>query len=210
MNLILSRISFLCVCVFLVLQSASICDQNDQNVLLQVKNHFHNASCFSTWIPETDCCSWSGIKCDENDANPGRVTVFKIGANAVNNLTGQIPPILGDLPLLRKLIINFQDNLTGTIPLSLSKLTKLEILHLCCNNLNGTIPDFWSEFKSLNLIGLHLNYFSGSIPSSLSLLPNITRLARIVQVSSPTSRQLLNLNFCKQLLDAHGKVNSKI
>uniref|UniRef100_A0A803MA32 Leucine-rich repeat-containing N-terminal plant-type domain-containing protein n=2 Tax=Chenopodium quinoa TaxID=63459 RepID=A0A803MA32_CHEQI len=205
------KTSLLCFCIYLFIssgksiQSPSICHPNDQKVLLQIKNHFHNASCFATWMPDSDCCSWSGIKCDDNDSNPGRVTVFRIGANAVNCISGQIPPMLGDLPFLRKLTLNFQDNLTGSIPLRLSKLTRLECLHLCCNNLTGPIPSFWGpEFESLHLLGLHLNYFTGTIPSSLSLLPNITSLAlfsNLLTGSIPESFGSFKTNLSLTLLN---------
>jgi len=90
-----------------------------------------------------------------------------------NDVVGQIPPIVGDLPYLTSLRFFQLSNLTGSIPQTITKLTRLQVLDLSSNHLTGPIPDFLSQIKSLEQVYLFSNSFSGPIPSSLSLLPNI-------------------------------------
>ena len=61
--------------------------------------------------------------------------------------------------------------LTGTIPIALSELTGLTIIHLDNNRLTGTIPDL-SALTGLTILNLHVNRLTGGInadyfPSSL-------------------------------------------
>ncbi|KAL4292349.1 hypothetical protein AHAS_Ahas18G0019200 [Arachis hypogaea] len=57
--------------------------------------------------------------------------------------------------------------LTGTIDLSLSQLTMLEMLDLSNNDLNGQIPNFLSQLHNLKILNLAGNNLSGSVPSIL-------------------------------------------
>ena len=56
-----------------------------------------------------------------------------------NELTGAIPPQLGNLPQLKSLYLDF-NRLTGGIPQQLGSLSELEILELSENELTGAIP----------------------------------------------------------------------
>lgn len=148
--------------------SAAVCNTDDQKSLLEIKYHFNNASTFTTWDPNTDCCTnWSGIQCDAQ----GRVTML---ANSIaNDVVGEIPPAMGELPYLQFLAFSNLPQLSGTIPSFLSKLTNLQHLDLSLNNLTGPIPDFLSQLKDLDDIDLSSNSLTGSIPSSLSQLPKL-------------------------------------
>ncbi|XVF07972.1 hypothetical protein REPUB_Repub06bG0185100 [Reevesia pubescens] len=66
-------------------------------------------------------------------------------------------------------------NLTGNIPLDLTKLSGLVELWLDGNSLTGPIPDF-TECVDLKIIHLENNHLMGELPSSLMDLPNLREL----------------------------------
>ncbi|XP_071690581.1 probable LRR receptor-like serine/threonine-protein kinase At1g67720 [Rutidosis leptorrhynchoides] len=86
-------------------------------------------------------------------------------------------------------------NLTGNIPLDLTKLTSLEELWLDGNALTGPIPDF-TECRNLKIIHLENNRLSGDIPSSLADLPNLSQLyLQNNLLSGDVPSSLLNKNL---------------
>ncbi|XWS59725.1 hypothetical protein CRYUN_Cryun08bG0146600 [Craigia yunnanensis] len=66
-------------------------------------------------------------------------------------------------------------NLTGNIPLDLTKLSGLVELWLDGNSLTGTIPDL-TGCVDLKIIHLENNHLTGELPSSLMNLPNLREL----------------------------------
>ncbi|KAL1330226.1 hypothetical protein HN51_047376 [Arachis hypogaea] len=66
-------------------------------------------------------------------------------------------------------------NLTGNIPLDITKLTGLVEIWLDGNMLTGTIPDF-TGCMDLKIIHLENNHLTGQLPSSLVNLPNLREL----------------------------------
>jgi len=78
----------------------------------------------------------------------------------INQLTGSIPPEIGELSNLNSLYLR-QNNLTGLIPLEIGELTKLTLLNLNNNQLSGEIPEsicnlnfsfaFWLNISNNNL-----------------------------------------------------------
>ncbi|XWS10797.1 hypothetical protein CRYUN_Cryun38cG0028700 [Craigia yunnanensis] len=80
-----------------------------------------------------------------------------------NNLTGEIPEILGKLSSIRAL--NFSHNhLTGSIPASFSNLSKVESLYLSYNSLSGKIPVELVNLNFLEVFTVAHNNLSGRIP----------------------------------------------
>ncbi|XVF76520.1 hypothetical protein PTKIN_Ptkin13bG0272200 [Pterospermum kingtungense] len=66
-------------------------------------------------------------------------------------------------------------NLTGNIPLGLTKLSGLVELRLDGNSLTGPMPDF-TGCVDLKIIHLENNHLTGELPSSLVKLPNLKEL----------------------------------
>ncbi|KAI3866558.1 hypothetical protein MKW92_051999, partial [Papaver armeniacum] len=87
-------------------------------------------------------------------------------------------------------------NLTGNIPLELTKLQGLVELWLDGNSLTSRIPDF-SACKELRIIHLENNLLTGEIPSSLTTLPKLEELYLQGNMLSGTipSGLLLNQNL---------------
>ncbi|VFQ98027.1 unnamed protein product [Cuscuta campestris] len=151
------------------------CHPDDQKVLLQIKNHFHNSSLFSTWTPQNDCCKWRIVSCKKIP----KTTVYRVNfleIDGADDLVGRIPSLVGDLPYLETLIFRNLPNLTGPIPEAISKLTHLKFLLLNWNNLTGPVPDFLSRLPNVGTISLNDNRLSGPIPGSLGRLRNLKGL----------------------------------
>jgi Leucine-rich repeat (LRR) protein len=69
-----------------------------------------------------------------------------------------------------------QNNLGGTIPGSIAKLTALTFLGLCCNNLDG-IPTTFGKLTGLVQLQLNSNRLNSTIPSTITELTRLTSLS---------------------------------
>ncbi|KAL9240139.1 hypothetical protein vseg_014393 [Gypsophila vaccaria] len=195
------------------------CFQDDQTALLRIKHDFKNSTLFTSWIPGSDCCRWSGVLCKKLP----KTTTYRVNFLEINfgdDIVGTIPPSIGDLPYLDTLIIRGNSNLTGPIPPAiakltnvgllllnfnsltgpipnfLSKLTKLVTLELNDNHLTGPIPSFLGHLPKLSALDFTNNHLSGSIPSNLGLLPGLSFLSVTNnKLSGPIPRSLGNRNF---------------
>ena len=88
---------------------------------------------------------------------------------------GSIPDMFTDLPKLTTITIEsrhigntiIQPAISGTMPSSLFKLTKLESLTLQFNMLSGTIPDSFASSPNIYQFLVNNNKLSGTLPESL-------------------------------------------
>lgn len=90
----------------------------------------------TNWLTNIHVGSWYGITV-ENQHVTGIVLPD-------NNLTGTIPPELGDLAKLKSLMLD-ANQLTGEIPASLGTIDTLLLLWLDGNSLSGDLPSFLRE-----------------------------------------------------------------
>ncbi|XP_072979101.1 receptor kinase-like protein Xa21 [Typha angustifolia] len=80
-----------------------------------------------------------------------------------NRFEGQIPILLGECQVLEYLYLDgnlFQ----GPIPSSLSQLRGLQELDLSHNNLSGPVPEFLETFTALNYLNVSFNNLEGEVP----------------------------------------------
>ncbi|MCD7464169.1 hypothetical protein HAX54_052229 [Datura stramonium] len=100
--------------------------------------------------------SWTGIVCDEEGS------VIRINLQEAN-LSGPIPPSIGDLTNL--LVLSLHNNsLDGTIPEEIGNLKRLRSLSLG-SNFSGVVPDCLGNFSDhLLVMNLAMNQFEGTIP----------------------------------------------
>lgn len=68
------------------------------------------------------------------------------------------------------------NNLTGSLPVSLSHLTELKVLELSFNKLVGEIPSAIGTLKNLEVLALNGNFLSGTIPNSIGSLTKLKQL----------------------------------
>ncbi|XP_035547724.1 receptor-like protein 56 isoform X1 [Juglans regia] len=80
-----------------------------------------------------------------------------------NNLTGGIPPALGQISSLRALNLSY-NHLTGKIPTTFSELALLESLDLSHNSLSGEIPSALIDLTFLEVFNVANNNLSGKVP----------------------------------------------
>ena len=117
-----------------------------------------------------------------------------------NDLEGSIPKELGRLSSLQYLFLRF-NKLSGTIPAELGNLTNLSILYLNGNALSGTIPTELGNLTNLSALYLSENGLSGTIPTELGNLSNLLRLNLSGNALSGTiPTELGNLSNLSQLL----------
>ncbi|KAM3734107.1 hypothetical protein ACB098_11G189700 [Castanea mollissima] len=81
-----------------------------------------------------------------------------------NRLVGEIPPELGQINIIFRVMNLSHNNLTGQIPITFSNLKQMESLDLSYNNLNGRIPPQLTELTSLEVFSVAHNNLSGPLP----------------------------------------------
>ncbi len=86
-----------------------------------------------------------------------------------NNLSGTLPASLSDLPSLKKLELSF-NNIQGSLPQNIGSLTQLEVLAINGNALIGTIPSSIGQLTQLKQLHLSSNQLEGGIPSQFENL----------------------------------------
>ena len=99
-----------------------------------------------------------------------RVTRIALGNN---NLSGSIPVELGNMNKLEYLNLA-RNQLTGSIPPELGNLSQLTGLYLRANELTGSIPPELGNLTNLEGSRLDFNNLSGSIPPELGNLTKLT------------------------------------
>ncbi|MGB1252785.1 MAG: hypothetical protein ACPG8W_19380, partial [Candidatus Promineifilaceae bacterium] len=124
-------------------------------------NNWHNNT---GWLQNTTPCSWYGVTC-----NAGFVSHLALNDN---QLSGNIPPELGQLSKLIRIYLN-SNQLSGSIPSELRQLSSLTHLNLYDNDLSGNIPPELGQLSSLTNLYLRENKLSGSIPPELGQLSNL-------------------------------------
>lgn len=157
----------------LIIPSLSLkCNPAEKEALLKIKKELGSPTKLSSWNPTTDCCrhKWEGVLCDAQTYRVNKLDLYDLSLPH----PVQIPPsIFTNLPFIDFLYIDNIPNLVGTIPPSISKLTKLKVLIISRTSISGEIPNSLSQMKTLTSILLKDNKLTGTLPATLSSLPNV-------------------------------------
>ncbi|CAK9154908.1 unnamed protein product [Ilex paraguariensis] len=142
------------------------CNPEDKAALLEFKNSLSNPDLLPSWDPNSDCCGWYVVECDET-------TNFVTSLTILGSLSGTIPPAIAKMTHLQFLRFHKNPLLVGEIPPAIGELSQLDFLEISWSNLSGPIPHFLAYLKKLRFLDLSFNKLFGSIPPSLSTLPII-------------------------------------
>ena len=127
-----------------------------------------------------------------------------------NDLSGTLPPELGDLAQLRRLVLD-DNQLTGPIPPELGRLGQLTKLDLQRNSLNGTIPPELGKLAQLTKLDLQRNSLNGTIPAELGALSRLdSLLLHRNELSGPIPAALANLGSLRTLLLAWNQLSGSL
>lgn len=92
-----------------------------------------------------------------------------------NFLTGTLPVSLSKLSLLEHISLS-HNQISGSLPDELGKLSKLQMLDLSSNAINGSLPSSFTNLSSLVSLNLEGNQLDNQIPTALGNLQNLTIL----------------------------------
>ena len=142
------------------------------------------------WLESDNECNWHSRRVSACNAQ-NELVFLDIPAN---NARGTLPPELSVLsPALIELKLN-GNLLTGSIPSSLSRLSKLEVLDISNGMLTGIIPDSLGNLSNLRIMNLSKNpSLGGTFPGSLSDLPFLEEL----YVSQTNLSEPINESICE-------------
>jgi ELWxxDGT repeat protein len=118
----------------------------------------------SGWLNTTTPCTWYGVTC-----SAGHVSELKLQNN---QLSGGIPPALGDLAGLRGLLLS-GNQLSGPIPATLGDLLGLRTLKLHSNALGGEVPSTITNLINLTEADLGYNMLTATDPVVVAFLDGV-------------------------------------
>ena len=142
----------------------------DRDALVALFNVTGGASWLynDNWMSSARIGEWYGVEVNAE----GRVTHLDL---IRNELSGEMPPELGDLSSLEWLLLQ-RNQLSREIPPELGNLASLEWLSLGGNQLSGEIPPELGNLSGLVALGLEENQLSGEIPPELGNLASLRRM----------------------------------
>jgi len=130
---------------------------------------FYNSTNGDNWDTQWDFTQsmdkWIGVTLNEQGCVKSLVIYW-------NNLTGTIPPEIGNLSSLEELTLAVTP-IGGEIPKEIGQLKNLKILHFDRLELTGNIPSEIGDLTQLESLILYSNLLDGSIPSEIAQLNNL-------------------------------------
>ena len=135
----------------------------------------YNSTNGAQWTTNTNWCSdqpintWYGIS-----GEYGSWQVYSIDLQG-NNLSGAIPPSIGNLTELHTLSLS-KNNLSGALPETLGNCVNLQYLHINQNKLTGVLPETLGNCQELLKVSLYDNMLSGAIPATIGNLAKVEEL----------------------------------
>ncbi|KAL6285220.1 hypothetical protein ACE6H2_009610 [Prunus campanulata] len=122
------------------------------------------------WSSSTDCCSWEGVSCQQDDDDHRVVRLWL----PWRRLSGVISPSITNLTHLTHLNLS-HNSFSGPLPNDLfSSLSSLQVLDLSYNRLTNHLPEFSSKTTRLETLDLSRNLFNGSIVVPASAAATLT------------------------------------
>ena len=130
------------------------------------------------WLTDAPLGDWFGVETNREGQVVGLAMAYwdqQTEEWTNNNVSGPIPPELGNLASLQYVRF-FNNRLSGPIPPELGKLSDLRDLDFNSNDLSGPIPPELGNLANLEWLQLTSNALTGPIPLELGNLANLERL----------------------------------
>ncbi|XP_022136550.1 probable LRR receptor-like serine/threonine-protein kinase At1g53440 [Momordica charantia] len=117
-----------------------------------------------------------------------------------NQLSGLIPPEIGDISSLQELVLE-GNQLVGNLPENLGKLSNLRRLLLSSNNFSGSIPASYGNLRNLTDFRIDGTNISGKLPEYIGKWTNLTTLyVQGTSMESPIPRAVSDLKRLTDLI----------
>ena len=156
----------------------------------------------TNWLSDAPLDEWSGVVAEGD-------VVLELSLSG-NQLSGEIPPELGNLSRLRELALVY-NQLSGEIPPELGNLSSLFGLYLEGNQLSGEIPPELSNLTSLFKLYLGENSLTGQVPSELGKLSGLEQLQlHSNQLSGEIPAELGDLAYLRELYLGSNQLSGEI
>ncbi|WP_223788748.1 fibronectin type III domain-containing protein [Marinicella meishanensis] len=138
------------------------------------------------WLNGDPCDDqWFGLICSNN-----KLVELRLSGN---NLSGEIPPAIGELTDLTLLAMG-ENPLRGTIPDEIGNLSNLFNIFLHDTQISGRIPDSIGNLGLLRALYLYNNQLSGNIPTAISQIAGLNILVLTSnQLTGELPTSLINL-----------------
>ncbi|XP_048232528.1 receptor-like protein EIX2 isoform X2 [Ricinus communis] len=173
-------------------KSMSGCSPSEREALLKFKHELKDPSKrLTTWVGDGDCCSWSGVICDNLT---GHVLELHL-----RSLSHQEYYDLGRYDYEEyRMKSTFGGSISHFVCRKIHKVKRMRLINLDNNFLSGQIRDCWSSWSNLEYIRLSNNNFSGNIPRSIGTLTFLKSLH--LRNNSLSGEIPLSLRDCTSLV----------
>ncbi|XP_048232527.1 receptor-like protein EIX2 isoform X1 [Ricinus communis] len=168
------------------------CSPSEREALLKFKHELKDPSKrLTTWVGDGDCCSWSGVICDNLT---GHVLELHL-----RSLSHQEYYDLGRYDYEEyRMKSTFGGSISHFVCRKIHKVKRMRLINLDNNFLSGQIRDCWSSWSNLEYIRLSNNNFSGNIPRSIGTLTFLKSLH--LRNNSLSGEIPLSLRDCTSLV----------
>jgi RHS repeat-associated protein len=128
-----------------------------------------------------------------------------------NGLSGVLPKTISKLTKLKQLYLNNNTNISGSIPSSYGSLSSLLDIDLSTNALSGSIPTTFGSLTALTRLKLNNNALTGSIPTQLANLAALTELyVHVNQLTGSIPSGLGNLTNLQYLYIGNNTITGSL
>ena len=129
------------------------------------------------WLTSSHECLWYGLFCEgvsgEETPSVDEILHLTVVDLPDNNMGGTVPLSLFHLGKLQILTMDGNGRIAGSIPSDIAKLTSLTVIDIDENMLTGTLPIELFSLTNLEAIDLNNNKLTGSLPLNIGNLKNL-------------------------------------